>query len=562
MFLPGEALLYVLALKIYKQNKAYMTTQYEEIDFPWFSSYRTSIQLVKVSKHKDKPMKESISTEICKLRFVTSHLVLGIYLLVFLGFLPIQANAQFDQLLKGLQKEIQKIAPPQGANVTTGNFPGGLITPERIEQRCVEMFMGADHEVRRDRELIDPNSISREFKIRDLDQLQEVFFQELRRRNLSKTFPHADFFVFEFETPLVNTLYQSFLAFPEPQTLAFIIQLSKSEDRQFKGDALMALSFLHLQAPKLSVSENRWRELFDEAMRPPLKNYLAYTFAARVFLFGELGPQSNANADRYLIEASSHVSAVKSSAQTNESMAHLAGNYAVWDNNNFAVVQQMTMKELMRVEPSIAARYAKQKAQFQSMAGLDLDRLEAQQQAYAKRFPQTRAGKMAREIDKINQETANIGVTLISATQGGNQALGELKSFESLVRKEQGDRAVYVANPAERDAFIFRLAQKTNALAAGKVDPKATQLFVQAQEKRYQAQALLFTAQMELLNDQSGGGLLAKVEPMKQFQRAFVSSCQLSTKWELAMRSRDIPAIDKNKAVAEVGSRASMYKDD
>lgn len=507
-------------------------------------------------------MKESSSITVHTPKVRKFHLFVGAYLSVLLGISPIQANAQFDQLLKGLQKEIQKIAPPQGAIGATGNSAGGLITPERIEQRCVEMFMGADHEVRRDRELIEPNSILREFKIDDLDQLQEAFFQEFRRRNLSKTFPHADFFVFEFETPLVNTLYQSFLAFPEPQTLAFIIQLSKSEDRQFKGDALMALSFLHLQAPKLSVSDRRWRELFDEALRPPLKNYVAYTFAARISLFGELGAKSSANADRYLIEASRHESEVKNSAQTRESMAHLAGNYAVWDNNNFAVVQQMTLKELMRVDPSIAARYAKLKAQFQGMAGLDLDRLEAQQQAYAKRFPQTRAGKIAREIDKINQETANIGVTLIGATQSGNQALGELKSFESLVRKEQGDRAVYVANPAERDAFIFRLAQKTNALAAGKVDPKATQLFVQAQEKRYQAQALLFTAQMELLNDQSGGGLLAKVEPMKQFQRAFVSSCQLSTKWELAMRSRDIPLIDKNKAVAEVGSRASMYKDD
>jgi len=481
---------------------------------------------------------------------------------IAVGVVPTSALAQFDQLLKGIQKEIQKIAPPPSGASSGTNQRGGLINPERIEQMCREMFIGLEHEVRQDRALIDKNSIASEFKVADLDQLQELFFAEFRRRNISKTFPHADFFVFEFETPLVNTLYQSFLAFPEPEILAFLIQLSKSQDRQFKGDALMALSFLHLQAPKLSVNDRRWRELFDEALRPPIKNYVAYTFAARVSLFGELGAKSSANADRYLIEASRHESEVKNSAQTRESMAHLAGNYAVWDNNNFAVVQQMTMKELMRVEPSIAARYAKQKAQFQSMTGLDLDRLEAQQQAYAKRFPQTRAGKMAREIDKINQETANIGVTLIGATQGGNQALGELKSFESLVRKEQGDRAVYVANPAERDAFIFRLAQKTNALAAGKVDPKATQLFVQAQEKRYQAQALLFTAQMELLNDQSGGGLLAKVEPMKQFQRAFVSSCQLSTKWELAMRSRDIPAIDKNKAVAEVGSRASMYKDD
>jgi hypothetical protein len=478
------------------------------------------------------------------------------------GITPIPASAQFDQFLKGLQKEMQKIAPPAGGVGPGGGQKGGLINPERIEQQCREMFIGLEHEVRQDRALIDKSSISREFKVPDLDQLQETFFAEFRRRNISKTFPHADFFVFEFETPLVNTLYQSFLAFPEPETLAFIIQLSKSQDRQFKGDALMALSLIHLQAPKLSVSENRWRELFEEALKPPNKNYLAYTFAARVSLYGELGSKSIANADRYLIEASRHESEVKESAQSGESMAHLAGNYAVWDNNNFGIRQQSTMKDLMAADPAIAARYAKQKAQFQSMAGLDLDRLEAQQQEYAKRFPQTRAGKMAREVEKINQETADIGIKLIGATQGGNQALGELKSFESLVRKEQGDRAVYVANQAERDAFIFRLAQKTNALAAGKADPKATQLFVQAQEKRYQAQTLLFTAQMELLGDQSGGGLLAKVEPMKQFQRAFVSSCQLSTKWELAMRSRDIPAIDKSKAVAEVGSRASMYKDE
>lgn len=479
---------------------------------------------------------------------------------IAVGLIPVAAHAQLDQFLKG----IQKITPPSvGANLGATQR-GGLINPQRIEQMCREMFIGLEHEVRQDRALIDKSSIASEFKVPDLDQLQELFFAEFRRRNLSKTFPHADFFVFEFETPLVNTLYQSFLAFPEPDTLAFIVQLSKSQDRQFRGDALMALAFFHLQAPNLSVKESRWRELFDEALRPPLKNYLAYTFAARVSLFGELGAKSSANADRYLNEASQHESAVKNSAQTRESMSHLAGNYAVWDNNNFAVVQQATMKELMRLEPSIAARQARKNAQIQSVGkslGLDLDRLEAQKQEYLKRFPQTRVGKMAREIEKINQETANIGVTLIGATQGGNQALGELKSFESLVRKEEGDRAVYVANPAERDAFIFRLAQKTNALAAGKADPKAAQLFAQAQERRYQAQALLFTAQMELLNDQSGG-LLAKIEPIKQFQRAFVSTCQLSTKWELAMRSRDLPVIDKSKALAEVGSKAAAYKDD
>ena len=489
-------------------------------------------------------------------------LLQAISICIAVGTTPTSAHAQFDQFLRGLQKEIQKVAPPLGGARAGVNQLGGLINPERIEQSCREMFIGKEHEVRQDRALIDKSSIASEFKVPDLDRLQELFFNEFRRRNLTKTFPHADFFVFEFETPLVNTLYQSFLAFPEAETLAFIIQLSKSKDRQFKGDALMALSFIHLQAPKLSISDRRWRELFAEALRDPIKNYVAYTFAARVSLFGELDAKNSANADRYLSEARNHETAVKSSAQSKESMIHLAGNYAVWDRTNFAEVWQMTLKELMRIEPSIAARYAKGKAQFQSLLGLNLDRLEAQQQAYAKSFPQTRAGKMAREVDKLNQETANIGVTLIGATQGGNQALGELKSFESLVRKEQGDRAVYVANPAERDAFIFRLAQKTNALAAGKADPKAVQLFMQAQEKRYQAQALLFTAQMELLNDQSGDGLLAKVEPMKQLQRAFVSSCQLSTKWELAMRSRDIPAIDKNKVVAEVGSKASMYKDD
>jgi len=388
---------------------------------------------------------------------------------IAVGVVPTSALAQFDQLLKGIQKEIQKIAPPPSGASSGTNQRGGLINPERIEQMCREMFIGLEHEVRQDRALIDKNSIASEFKVADLDQLQELFFAEFRRRNISKTFPHADFFVFEFETPLVNTLYQSFLAFPEPEILAFLIQLSKSQDRQFKGDALMALSFLHLQAPKLSVNDRRWRELFDEALRPPIKNYVAYTFAARVSLFGELGAKSSANADRYLIEASRHESEVKNSAQTRESMAHLAGNYAVWDNNNFAVVQQMTMKELMRVEPSIAARYAKQKAQFQSMTGLDLDRLEAQQQAYAKRFPQTRAGKMAREIDKINQETANIGVTLIGATQGGNQALGELKSFESLVRKEQGDRAVYVANPAEKTHLSSDLLRRRMRLLQGRL---------------------------------------------------------------------------------------------
>ena len=94
---------------------------------------------------------------------------------------------------------------------------------------------------------IDKGVIGSEFKVADLESLQDEFQKAFRRANISKTFPNAKFFQASFETAKVRAIYDNFLAFPEPDTLAALIQLSRANDQQERSDALMALVFLHLQ---------------------------------------------------------------------------------------------------------------------------------------------------------------------------------------------------------------------------------------------------------------------------------------------------------------------------
>ena len=324
-----------------------------------------------------------------------------------------------------------------------------------------------------------------------------------------------------------------------------LIQLSKSNDRQEKGDALMALTFLHLQAPELSISKERWRELHQEALRNP--HITAALFRARIYSYGEFAPKN--------IE---QVTSDLSLAGGLEGQYRSSDGRFEFDPGNYMMVHKYTMNDLLRNEPNLPNR-----RMYDAMAGL-VKQIEDAQVQYARQFPSTRIGKMAKDINKINQESINYGTEIIKKSQGGNQLVGQLASLESLKSRQEGDKPIFVASNPELEAATLKMMSMV-----GTLDAEQKKILIAAQERRYVAQGLTFQAQLEVFNQMMQGfgrgglaGAAAPMEAVKQFDFAMIQSCAITAKWEQAMRAKDVPQVDKKKPASEIGALANKYQND
>ena len=215
----------------------------------------------------------------------TSHKSYALLLAAF-ALTPFCANAQFGNFLQQLQKSL-----PSSGQQAPGGTPafggmgaapkGGLMPSDQWCSQQVGVLGGMK---------VDTGLLATEFKVPELEALQDQFMAALRNDKISKTFPSARFFQASFETKKVRAIYDTFLAFPEPDTLAALIQISRASDQQEKADALMALAFLQLQAPNLAISPNRWRENLQGALGT--EHFTSLVFKARMSAYGEYGPKN------------------------------------------------------------------------------------------------------------------------------------------------------------------------------------------------------------------------------------------------------------------------------
>ena len=117
---------------------------------------------------------------------------------------PMVAQAQFGNLLQQLQKlqpagqQSQGVLPTMGGGNSSAK--GGL-TPS--DQWCSQQ-VGALGRMK-----IDTGGIASEFKVSELEALQDDFTTALRRDKISKTFPSARFFQASFETKKVRAIYDT-----------------------------------------------------------------------------------------------------------------------------------------------------------------------------------------------------------------------------------------------------------------------------------------------------------------------------------------------------------------
>jgi hypothetical protein len=451
---------------------------------------------------------------------------------------PLAAQAQFGNLMQ----QLQKLQPPNqqqsGAAPSTGggrNAAKGGMTPS--DQWCRQQ-VGSLGKMK-----IDTGVIASEFKVVELEALQDDFTKALRKDRINKTFPNARFFQASFETKKVRAIYDTFLAFPEPETLAALIQISRGSDQQERADALMALTFLHLQAPELSVNSNRWWENYQSAVGT--EHFTALVFRARMATYGEYGPKKLTEALGDLVSAGG-----------------LQGKYnqgdgirKEFDSQNYQLIHTATAKDIFFNEPNMPYRQ-----QWEAPAKMGMQ-IEQAQQAYARQLPNTRIGKMYAQASLINAESIQIGNDIIKTTQGGNQLVGQLASLESLKSNNKGEKQVFEDVSPEIQAAQIKMLSKT-----GTLDERQKQMLVLAQEKRLAAQGIISQSYGELLQSLTAGfgdivKMAAPLPALTQANNALIQSCIISSKWDQAMRAKDVAKVDMKKVEANVGQDLSKYKD-
>jgi hypothetical protein len=446
------------------------------------------------------------------------------------------AHAQFGDLLKKLSIEVPAkpaMVAPGGAVATSGasnEARSGGITPS--DQWCAQAS-GALGNMK-----VDTALITSEFKVKELISLQDEFLLALEQKQLSKTFPNAAFFSASFETKRVRAIYDTFLAFPEPDTLAALIQISRSKDDQDKIDGLMALVYLHLQAPALSITPNRWKELYQQAVKVP--HYTSLLFKGRIATYGELGPKDLTNAMASLNQANG----LKSE------YAEMPRSKREFDYQNYEIQLYSAMRDIQK-DPSLPPNLRKP----DSPLG---DQILQAQTNFEKQFPRMRVGKLSADAQKFNDKAESLGDSIIGKSQEGNQFEGGKASYKSLAA--EGGSTYVSVDPVHNARLLKAFGEQATFSDAQKA------LLKQAQEQRMAAQGLIAQAQQEIgqiMSNAMNAGFVQMTAPLpalKAVNNALIKSCMITSKWEQAMRSKDIPKADPKVAESALGDANSMYK--
>jgi hypothetical protein len=450
-----------------------------------------------------------------------------IYALFFAltAFIPGVALAQFGNLMQQLQK---MVPTPPSQQSTTQSTPSGVQDPKQNDLWCKQQTGSIDGMT------IDTRLIKEEFKIDEIEALHDYFINAFRKTYFNKTFPSAKFFQGSFETKKVRSIYDMYLAYPEPESLAALIQISKGSDQQESADAHMALSFLHQQAPELSINKNKWWEHFQAALGS--EHYTSLVFRARVNLYGEYGPKNLGQAAGDLQRA----------GRLNSEYSNAGGAKKEFDSQNYLLVATSTGRDLYVNEPTFQYRQ-----QWEGPMKTILQ-IEQAQANYEKMLPNSSLGKKYKAASDLNIESIQIGDQIVQKSKESNVSVGQLESKKAIESSNQGGKAVYVVSSAELGR---QQLQYLEVAGLDKLDSNQKDLLKNAQEKRLISQKIISDANGALLATMmsSFGDFVKMTAPLPVLRlsnETLIQSCLISAKWEQAMRAKNIPLPDTKSNVA------------
>lgn len=387
----------------------------------------------------------------------------------------------------------------------------------------------------------DTSVIASEFNIQNTEEVQDLFVKAFKKSNISKTFPDLRFFQSSFETKQVRSIYDNFVSYPEPETLAALIHISRDRSSQEAQDALMALTFIHLQANHLSISKDRWRQLHQMALA--VENFPALVFKGRVYAYGEYE-----NKDLNIA-----LGALQNAGELRDQYRNNSGYKKEFDNQNYQIIHTKTIKDILKTEANIPY-----KDHLMSVASIALD-IERAQDQFERNLPNTKVGKMFTDAAMLNQESIAIGNSIVNKSKVGNQLIAQIGNLRSIQNRNDKTKLVFEdISPEVHRAQIEMISKTEQFNDVQKV------LLRQAQEKRLIAQGVIFKTHAEInkiMQNSFSGGLVAMAAPLpvlKQANSALIQSCIISAKWEQAMRAKEIQGIDTartNKITADINAQ-------
>jgi len=367
---------------------------------------------------------------------------------------------------------------------------------------------------------------------------EQIFtrFKESQRasQNLSYAFPNAQFYVNEFETRRIQALYASFVAYPEPASLALIIdEATNSKDEQTKTDATVALAFIHLQMPQASRSPSRGQQLLDSLGNRDHYTYNVYR--ARRAAAGE-GVPKNVQMAMALI--------VRSDASTGGNpMVGGGGQKIEIDRWNFRATRASTIVDH---DPSRRQAYVA---------------AEAFQRQNEAAIPSKPYGQLLDQALSLSASAVDQGNAIVGLSQEQVTARASIRSINQLLEKRKTDPTTTIS--PDPDAEMKMAAQ---IAAADKLSDAQRAQLNEAMAKRAAAVSLVTQARALVLNEALGAlgdmnksiGMLPAIRLVNE---AFYGSCKVYASWEQGARVAKLTLPDA-KVEAEIAAAATSKVSD
>ena len=485
---------------------------------------------------------------------ISKNHVLGFliqYSLIISFFVPNPAFAQFE----GLLNAINKLSQESGL---LNNIPGNIFNPNSQKQNSNNsgantlntannsQYTSASYWCETQVGLLngvntDTSVIASEFNIQNTEEVQDLFVKAFKKSNISKTFPDLRFFQSSFETKQVRSIYDNFVSYPEPETLAALIHISRDRNGQEAQDALMALTFIHLQANHLSISKDRWRQLHQMALT--VENFPALVFKGRLYAYGEYEK----------IDMAEALGALYNASELHDKYRNSGGYKKEFDAQNYRITYNKTVRDIFNSDANIPySEYWMLPAKLAQ----DIDKAEAQ---FEKNLPNTKVGKMFVDAAVFNQESIAIGNSIVNKSKVGNQLIAQIGNLRSIQNRTDKSKLVFEDISPEIHRAQIEMISKTD-----KFNDVQKVLLIQAQEKRLKAQGVIFKTHAEInkiMQNSFSGGFVAMAAPLpilKLANNSLIQSCIISAKWEQAMRAKEIQGIDSartNKITADINAQ-------
>jgi hypothetical protein len=349
---------------------------------------------------------------------------------------------------------------------------------------------------------------------------------------ISYSFPNAQFYVNEFETRRIQALYASFVAYPEPASLALIIdEAMNNKDPQTQNDAKVALAFIHLQMPQASKVSGRGPQLLDSLGNQD--HYTYNVFRARRALAGEGIPKNPQMAMALLVRS-------EASGGSNP-MTGGGGQKSEMDRWNFRETRTRTIAE---GDPT------------RRQAFLAVEAFQQQNLAAIGSKPY---GRLLDQALRLSAEAVDQGNAIVGLSQEQVTARAQVRSLNQLMEKRKTDPHTTVSPDADAEVKMAGILAAAEKLT----DAQKAQLN-EAMARRAAAVSLVTQARGMVLNEAMSymgdmGRSMGMLPAIRLVNEAFYGSCKVYASWEQAARIAKLSGPDpKAEAAAAEAATAKV----